>query len=687
MKVVSRDRRSLLISLLAGLALAAVVLPLLAAGAQKNLQRDALAANATRAVSYGDLINSLYRQDIRLARDLTNHSDVAAFHQTMINEQATWPEVTGAYLFAPGGDLLFGLLLNPNGTAARVFAPPVGLRLGSRTTLGRSLTATLGRNVEGHVFSFAAGAGRLGDFYILEPVTNLDNRVTGALVLRIDNEALIGAFVEREKVLVTASPFIISAETAALTARHRVQVFSGTPADQLADPSIMGGVSPVVDSSLGRGAMDTGGHFTYHGADVTGGAGPMPDVPGVNIVAYAATPTFGEALGQTLAGGAGIVALILLLAGAAGLFVYQDNRARAAAAARERRRSEALSGDILTMSTALTAARNGDLTVEVPNSASEVGLVSVMVNGLLGDYGDMVSGIIRASVAVQEGAQRIDDSVRSIVDVAVRQGEEMAVTAGTVETLAASAVAVQQATRQATELAADASRTVQQGQEAVTRVGEAVDSIKEAAIGTTREFKHLQEDSIRLTALVSSVKSNAENLDMQAANATLEARHLGTETGSAFATNIGRLARQAQETLADAETAVRSVVASIDAVNRRIERISEQVRLGVDEVRSIRGTFAGITTTNEALVEFIEGVAGSAYTQSESAQSVAASIAAIVDAFRQFNDLLVASSDEMTSMRLVVADLRESVSTLKVADTAIGRPTLASGEDAKERAA
>jgi methyl-accepting chemotaxis protein len=193
-----------------------------------------------------------------------------------------------------------------------------------------------------------------------------------------------------------------------------------------------------------------------------------------------------------------------------------------------------------------------------------------------------------------------------------------------------------------------------------------VDSIKEAAIGTTREFKRLQEDSIRLTALVSSVKSNAENLDMQAANAALEARHLGTETGSAFATNIGRLARQAQETLADAETAVRSVITSIDAVNRRIERISEQVRLGVDEVRSVRSSFEDVTTTNQALVQFIEQVAGSAHAQATNAQRVAASIVAIATTFQQFNEMLVTSGDEMAHMRLVVADLQDSVSSLKV---------------------
>jgi methyl-accepting chemotaxis protein len=114
---------------------------------------------------------------------------------------------------------------------------------------------------------------------------------------------------------------------------------------------------------------------------------------------------------------------------------------------------------------------------------------------------------------------------------------------------------------------------------------------------------------------------------------------------------------------------VRSVIASIDAVNRRIERISEQVRLGVDEVRSVRANFEDITTTNQALVQFIEQVAGSAHAQATNAQRVAASIIAMATTFRQFNEMLVASGDEMAHMRLIVANLQESVSTLKVDGT------------------
>jgi methyl-accepting chemotaxis protein len=238
--------------------------------------------------------------------------------------------------------------------------------------------------------------------------------------------------------------------------------------------------------------------------------------------------------------------------------------------------------------------------------------------------------------------------------------------AATMQAVATSAVDVQQATKTATGLAANARGAVQSGQDSVARIAAAVDAIKQAAIGTTREFKRLQEDSVRLTALVAAVKNNAESLDLQAANAALEARHLGTESGTEFAAGIGRLARQAQDTLDDAETAVRGVIASIDEVNRRIERISEQVRRGVEEVRQVRTTFEDITTTTTSLVRFIDNVADSAGVQARSAQVATAAITEIATTFEQFRDQLISTGDEVANMRLIVASLRTSVQDLKV---------------------
>ena len=70
MNVPSRSARSFLLSLLAGVALAALVLPLLAIANQSSLLSTAQTANASNARAEANLINAVYVSDVRAARDL-----------------------------------------------------------------------------------------------------------------------------------------------------------------------------------------------------------------------------------------------------------------------------------------------------------------------------------------------------------------------------------------------------------------------------------------------------------------------------------------------------------------------------------------------------------------------------------------------------------------------------------------
>ena len=192
-------------------------------------------------------------------------------------------------------------------------------------------------------------------------------------------------------------------------------------------------------------------------------------------------------------------------------------------------------------------------------------------------------------------------------------------------------------------------------------------------------FKRLQDDSVRLTALVVSVKLTAQNLDSQATHAAREARALGTESGAIFASSIGYLARQAQDTVLETEGAVERVMWSLDGMHRRIDRIFEGVRRGVGEARAIRAAFAAISFTNGSLVRFIDDVAVSSTQQTDAAQQASSSMRAMVQVFEQFTDLLLASGDELSHMRQVVAELQASVAGLRVGDVPAGQNCLLVG--------
>ncbi|MDB5075598.1 MAG: methyl-accepting chemotaxis sensory transducer with sensor [Chloroflexi bacterium] len=585
-----------------------------------------------------------------------------------LNMEKASPQIDAFYFYDAQG----GFVLQQSSSRASSHTPTSGFLVGS--TLQSAIQHALQPNAQPAViFAFDARASAYGRLYVVLPFDGGG----GVLVQQSNAAPIFSPFVKDGSAgsLILYKNIVIGPEIASF---HRLGELPVTTVDARLDPSLVG---TLKQTSVPYSITGTKPKLTIGGTMVEGSIAPVGQA-GLQVLSYVAIAD-SSANGGLIAAAA--VLLVILVGTIIGLFFYVNRRLQLGMQASEtlvRAKSEALTEDIVAVSQALAVAREGDLTVQIPDSESEVGLLSLSLNGLINDYGQIVGGIVHASQAVQEGAARVDEGVRRIVDVATSQSESVSLVAASVESVASSAVEVQQGTEMATTLAANARGAVNSGQESVGRIAEAVDAIKEAAIGTTREFKRLQEDSIRLTALVASVKSNAENLDMQAANATLEARHLGTESGSAFATNIGRLARQAQDTLADAEGAVRSVVTSIDEVNRRIERISEQVRRGVEEVRTVRTTFDEITHTNSSLVQFIDNVAGSAGVQAQSAQQAARSITEIAQVFEQFTELLITSGDEIANMRLIVASLRESVADLKVDDTALPTETVLAAESA-----
>ena len=137
-----------------------------------------------------------------------------------------------------------------------------------------------------------------------------------------------------------------------------------------------------------------------------------------------------------------------------------------------------------------------------------------------------------------------------------------------------------------------------------------------------------------------------------------------SEQGLALARNLDRAARQAQDTLGNADTVVRGMVALIETVNQRLERISEWMRHGVNDVSLVRGSFEQIAQTNDSLSGYIAGVDDAAGSQLQSAQLAPAAIGAIEGTFQEFKRLAVASDTELSIMRAIVANLERTVTNL-----------------------
>ena len=637
------------------------------------------AAASTTAVGIANAI----QEDARLAQAVVGGSGTAALsagtasrvvanalEYANINIQRANPQVTGFYFYDHSGAFTLAQTVDPSHRAqgglsiqcdstntycTDANAPTRGY-LAAVSMRDRLIRAMRSARM-GVVLAFDRTGGPFGDLYIMQPIAaSADGAPGGAMVERVDAATVFAPYVlgAGQNTLILSGDVVIDRNIGSYHGHGQLPVAAAVAS---VDPALRGGLSPVQIGGVPRSANS---QFSLDGTTVVASLAPTGQGD-LQVVSYADANVLSASSTSLIA--TALPFLLLLGLCVAGPLYYRNRQMQR----REREyaqglqaRAEALARDIVAVSQALEEPRGRERTAQVSNDPG-VRQLSESLNALLGGITANISG---ASRSVLEGAARVDGEVRRLLGMATNQSALVTEMAISIVSMVRSAEALQHASAQASTQARSAGEAVASGQRAVEQIGEVVEAIKDAAIGARREFRHLRTDSARLTALVGAVRVTAESLEQLAASAAVEAQSLGGGQGAALVRNLDRAAKQAQDTLGNADTAVRGVIASIETVDQRLERISEWVRHGVDDLSPVRGSFEHIAQTNDSLRGYIAGVDDAAGGQLQSAQLAASAIGAIEGTFQEFKRLAVASDTEISIMRAIVANLERTVANL-----------------------
>jgi methyl-accepting chemotaxis protein len=267
-------------------------------------------------------------------------------------------------------------------------------------------------------------------------------------------------------------------------------------------------------------------------------------------------------------------------------------------------------------------------------AADKVSEVSTRVAGEAAESGRSVSEISRAVNEVAHGAER---QVRSVEAVRGLSGE---VSRSTQDSAASAQQAADEAGR-AQQLAKD-------GATAVGNATQAMDQVRGASEEVTRTIRALGERSTRIGSMVDTIGGIAEQTNLLALNAAIEAARAG-EQGRGFAVvadEVRKLAEESQtaahsiaelvtEIRAETERAVQVVedgaartqdgVATVEAARSSFAAIGEAVEVTSSRVADIAAAIGGIATSSSKMTEDVTDVASVAEESSAAAEQVAAS--------------------------------------------------------------
>lgn len=232
------------------------------------------------------------------------------------------------------------------------------------------------------------------------------------------------------------------------------------------------------------------------------------------------------------------------------------------------------------------------------------------------------------------------------------------VTSG-VEEVAASAQNVSKSAQNLTERALQVNNAAREGEKAVQAIVGVMNQTKEKASMTEITVKELSERAKNIGEIVGTINSIAEQTNLLALNAAIEAARAG-EAGKGFAVVADEIRKLSEESR-NATYEIGQILATITQGTGRVNAATSKVVGTIEEINkgmeSVLKNFEKIKERIEKMNQAIENMSASAEEQSTSAQEISLTMDRVAKAITEISQQLE------NSRKIIEEQLKQSVQT------------------------
>ena len=203
-----------------------------------------------------------------------------------------------------------------------------------------------------------------------------------------------------------------------------------------------------------------------------------------------------------------------------------------------------------------------------------------------------------------------------------------------------------------------------QGQTGLAQMEETMQHVMEAAASINAKLAVLSEKAGNIGQVVTTITKVADQTNLLSLNAAIEAEKAG-EYGRGFAvvaTEIRRLADQTAVATYDIEQMVKEIQSAVAAGVMGMDKFSEEVRRGMQDVQQVGGQLSQVIQQVQALAPRVEAVNEGMQAQASGAEQITQALAQLSEAAQQTVDSLSQSGLAIEELNKVAVGLRTGVS-------------------------
>ena len=257
-------------------------------------------------------------------------------------------------------------------------------------------------------------------------------------------------------------------------------------------------------------------------------------------------------------------------------------------------------------------SENKDLTLRAKSySSDELGKTAEYLNAMFDQFSDALSKIGESSIQLANASEQTSYSVADSASSLDRQNEQAQMVSAAIEEMTATTQEVASSITRAAEAAQHAEVTATESRSVVQQNVERIRDVASEVKNTGSVIKELHESSGNIVNVVAVIKSVAEQTNLLALNAAIEAARAG-EQGRGFAVVADEVRTLAQRTQKSTE--------EIDAIISSFNSLSEKA------FKAIQASSESATQTagqSQELIEALDAIGESVKTISVMATDVA----------------------------------------------------------------